>query len=79
MIPTAPSSGPDSALSWFKSSHSSNDGPDCVEVAIAAHGTGGATVHVRDSKDVDGARLAFPDGVWSTFVGFAGREQRIRG
>ncbi|MEU6274951.1 DUF397 domain-containing protein [Streptomyces populi] len=33
----------------------------------------GATVHVRDSKDVDGGRLAFPDGVWSTFVGFAGR------
>ena len=39
-------------LMWFKSSYSSNDGPDCVEVALAP-----ATVHVRDSKDKDRARL----------------------
>ncbi|MFD5709383.1 DUF397 domain-containing protein, partial [Streptomyces pharetrae] len=31
-------------LEWFKSSHSSNEGPECVEVAVApAH----ASVHVR--------------------------------
>ncbi len=58
------------ALDWFKSSYSSNDGPDCVEVAIAP---ADATVHVRDSKDKDGARLAFGDASWVEFVTFAGR------
>jgi hypothetical protein len=57
-----------SALEWFKSSYSSNDGPECVEVAIAA---ADATVHVRDSKDKEGARLAFADGAWTEFVAFA--------
>jgi len=57
-------------LEWFKSSYSSNDGPECVEVAMApAH----ATVHVRDSKDKLGAQLAFADGAWTEFVGFAGQ------
>ncbi|KUO18741.1 DUF397 domain-containing protein [Streptomyces dysideae] len=60
-----------SALDWFKSSYSGNDDSDCVEVAIA---TVNATVHVRDSKDRDGARLAFAGGAWGQFVGFsAGR------
>ncbi|WP_406436979.1 DUF397 domain-containing protein [Streptomyces sp. NBC_00631] len=58
------------ALDWFKSSYSSNEGPDCVEVAIAPADT---TVHVRDSKDKDGARLAFADASWAGFVAFAGR------
>ncbi|MFC7841377.1 DUF397 domain-containing protein [Streptomyces sp. NPDC001046] len=53
-------------LHWFKSSYSSNDGPDCVEIALAH-----AAVHVRDSKDVDGARLAFTDDAWSAFLTFA--------
>ncbi|MCL8013956.1 DUF397 domain-containing protein [Streptomyces sp. AS02] len=52
-------------LKWFKSSYSSNEGPECVEVAIAPADT---TVHVRDSKDKEGARLAFTDGAWSAFV-----------
>ncbi|TDT32293.1 uncharacterized protein DUF397 [Streptomyces sp. BK208] len=53
------------ALEWFKSSYSSNDGPECVEVAIApAH----PTVHVRDSKDREGARLTFADVSWTAFV-----------
>ncbi|MFE6092037.1 DUF397 domain-containing protein [Streptomyces massasporeus] len=56
-------------LAWFKSSYSSNDGPDCVEVAIS-----NPTVHIRDSKTTDGTRLAFPAEVWSAFVEFtAGR------
>lgn len=54
-------------LNWFKSSYSSNDGPDCVEIAIAP-----ATVHVRDSKDKTGAQLAFADGTWTEFLAFAG-------
>ncbi|MFD4259642.1 DUF397 domain-containing protein [Streptomyces sp. NPDC058534] len=59
-----------SALEWFKSSYSSNDGPDCVEVAIAP---ADATVHVRDSKSREGARLAFADAPWADFVAFTGR------
>ncbi|GAB2880388.1 hypothetical protein GCM10027074_55800 [Streptomyces deserti] len=56
------------ALEWFKSSYSSNDGPECVEVAISP---ATPTVHVRDSKNKDGARLAFTDATWTEFVEFA--------
>ncbi|MFI1734258.1 DUF397 domain-containing protein [Streptomyces acidicola] len=59
-----------STLEWFKSSHSSNEGPDCVEVAISP--AADSTVHVRDSKDRNGARLAFAEGAWAQFVTFAG-------
>ncbi|MFD5230413.1 DUF397 domain-containing protein [Streptomyces qaidamensis] len=55
-------------LDWFKSSHSSNDGPDCVEVAIS---TARPAIHVRDSKNKNGARLTFAGGAWSEFVEFA--------
>jgi hypothetical protein len=59
------------ALDWFKSSYSSNDGPDCVEVAISP--VTAATVHVRDSKDKDGGRLTFTDASWADFLAFARR------
>lgn len=71
MTPTAASAEADSSLEWFKSSYSSNDGPECVEVAIA-HATS-ATVHVRDSKDKHGSQLTFADAAWSEFVGHARR------
>ncbi|MGC3001241.1 DUF397 domain-containing protein [Streptomyces sp. G35A] len=52
---------------WFKSSYSSgNDGNSCVEIAIAPR-----TVHVRDSKDVEGARLTLAPDAWAHFVAFA--------
>ncbi|MFF1741328.1 DUF397 domain-containing protein [Streptomyces mirabilis] len=51
-------------LEWFKSSYSSNDGPECVEIAIAP----AATVHVRDSKDTQRAQLAFTGASWTEFV-----------
>ncbi|MCZ4606607.1 DUF397 domain-containing protein [Streptomyces sp. Lzd4kr] len=54
-----------STLEWFKSSYSSNDGPECVEVAISPADT---TVHVRDSKDKDGAQLTFTGSSWAEFV-----------
>ncbi|MFG2554034.1 DUF397 domain-containing protein [Streptomyces sp. NPDC048581] len=54
-----------STLTWFKSSYSGANEPDCVEVAISP---ANPTVHVRDSKDKDGARLAFADHAWSAFV-----------
>jgi hypothetical protein len=47
---------------WRKSTHSQTDG-DCVEVAFA-----GPAVGVRDSKNPDGAVLAFPADHWATFV-----------
>jgi len=60
------------ALEWYKSSYSSNDGPDCVEVAISPADRAPA-VHVRDSKDKDGARLVFGDAPWREFLAFTGR------
>jgi hypothetical protein len=35
--------------------------------------TADAAVLVRDSKNSEGARLAFADGAWSEFVAFATR------
>jgi hypothetical protein len=49
---------------WFRSSHSSNDGPNCVEVAIA-----GPAVRVRDSEDTSRPHLSFTDATWASFTG----------
>ncbi|WP_306323481.1 MULTISPECIES: DUF397 domain-containing protein [unclassified Streptomyces] len=54
-------------LEWFKSSYSSNEGPECVEVATTPR-----TAHVRDSKNALGARLAFGAEGWSAFVSYVG-------
>ncbi|MFE2293474.1 DUF397 domain-containing protein [Streptomyces sp. NPDC059452] len=59
-------SGDSSALEWFKSSYSSNDGPACVEVAAAR-----SAVHVRDSKDLTRPSLGFTSGAWADFVPYA--------
>jgi len=58
-----PSAEKTDELEWFKSSYSTSEGPECVEVATAP-----GTVHVRDSKIKEGARLAFTDGSWSAFA-----------
>lgn len=47
---------------WRKSSHSS-DTNTCVEVAVASD-----VVGVRDTKDRDGALLAFSSDRWADFV-----------
>ncbi|MCX4731686.1 MULTISPECIES: DUF397 domain-containing protein [unclassified Streptomyces] len=61
------SAGDASGLEWFKSSFSdSSDGNDCVEVAAAP-----GTVHVRDSKNAQGPRLAFGPNAWTGFVSYA--------
>ncbi|MEU1038446.1 DUF397 domain-containing protein [Streptomyces sp. NPDC005551] len=52
-----------SELAWYKSSYSSASGDDCVEVALTP-----ATIHVRDSKDPQGARLALSPAAWAAFV-----------
>ncbi|MFF8014529.1 DUF397 domain-containing protein [Streptomyces sp. NPDC007929] len=63
------SSGDASGLVWFKSSYSSgSEGDSCVEVATTP-----GTVHVRDSKDVESARLAFAPAAWADFVPYAVR------
>ncbi|KKD07281.1 DUF397 domain-containing protein [Streptomyces sp. WM6386] len=58
------------ALQWFKSSYSSNEGGDCVEVA-SQH----SVIHVRDSKNA-GPILTVAPGTWAAFVGHARRERR---
>lgn len=61
--------GDASGLVWFKSSYSSgNDGNSCVELAVTP-----GTVHVRDSKDPEGPRLAITPGAWADFVAHASR------
>ncbi len=55
------------ALKWVKSSYSSNEhGSDCVEVAVAP-----SAVHVRDSKNARGPRLALTAAAWADFVAYA--------
>ncbi|MFI1645822.1 DUF397 domain-containing protein [Streptomyces avidinii] len=61
-----PSAAGLSGLTWVKSSYSTNDGPNCVEVA---HTPG--TVLVRDSKRPEYARLAVAPGAWTGFVAHA--------
>ncbi|MGW7645618.1 DUF397 domain-containing protein [Streptomyces bobili] len=51
-------------LAWFKSSYSS--GNSCVELALSP-----GTVRVRDSKVVEGPRLAVAPGAWADFVAYA--------
>ncbi|MFF1518847.1 DUF397 domain-containing protein [Streptomyces sp. NPDC058305] len=62
-----PTDGNSSGPAWFKSSHSSGpDGDSCIEVATTP-----GTVHVRDSKNAAGPRLAVTPGAWADFVSFA--------
>jgi hypothetical protein len=51
------------ALQWFKSSYSGDEGGDCVEVA-----TQPAAIHVRDSKNPAGPQLAVAPDAWAAFV-----------
>ncbi|GAA2427146.1 DUF397 domain-containing protein [Actinomadura vinacea] len=53
-------SNPDlSAVRWRKSSHSTGQGGDCVEVANIA-----PAIAVRDSKDPDGPKLILDAADW---------------
>ncbi|MFC7869271.1 DUF397 domain-containing protein [Streptomyces murinus] len=59
--------GDASGLAWFKSSYSSGtNGESCVELAVTP-----GTVHVRDSKNVEGPRLALTPAAWANFVPYA--------
>ncbi|MFJ5264397.1 DUF397 domain-containing protein [Streptomyces sp. NPDC088387] len=63
---TSPTTDTGSALEWFKSSYSTADGPECVEVAFAPE-----TIHIRDSKHTQGPRLAVSTPHWAAFVSYA--------
>ncbi|MDX3226498.1 DUF397 domain-containing protein [Streptomyces sp. ME19-01-6] len=70
---------------WIKSSYSTDDGPDCVEVAWAKSSystpdgpacvevaTTPDTIHIRDSKTApQGPSLAFTPDAWTRFVAYA--------
>lgn len=47
---------------WRKSSHSGDNGGECVEVATAG------AVLVRDTTDPNGPALAFPPDAWRIFT-----------
>lgn len=55
-------------LDWYKSSYSSAQGDDCVEVAATEQ-----AVLVRDSKDAARPHLAVGRGGWARFVAHAAR------
>lgn len=59
-------SGTGPALDWVKSSYSTADGPQCVEVAAVP-----GTVLVRDSKNPQGPQLSLPPSTWRAFVTYA--------
>lgn len=63
-----PSAGAGSGPEWTKSSYSTNDGPECVEVAAADE-----AIWIRDSKDPQGPRLAVAPAAWTAFVAYAAR------
>ncbi|MFI9252659.1 DUF397 domain-containing protein [Streptomyces sp. NPDC053069] len=50
-------------MAWFKSSCSSNEGGDCLEVAASA-----SPVHIRDSKIPTGPTLTLSPATWSEFL-----------
>lgn len=75
-------------LHWFKSSYSSGEGGNCIEVAYNwrkssySDGEGGncvevaacpTAIHVRDSKDIQRPHFDVAPGAWSTFVSYARR------
>ncbi|RSS79615.1 DUF397 domain-containing protein [Streptomyces sp. WAC06614] len=75
-----------STLQWFKSSYSSADGDNCVEVALSWHRSTYSSadgddcvevapcaeaVHVRDSKVVPGPEFAVSPDAWTEFLGYA--------
>ncbi|MFF9062377.1 DUF397 domain-containing protein [Streptomyces sp. NPDC014882] len=55
-------------VTWRKSSYSSGEGGQCVEVAALPH-----LVRVRDSKDVGRPAVPVTAAAWTAFLGFAVR------
>ena len=51
------------ALQWVKSTYSSSEGGQCVEVATAPD-----VIHIRDSKHPEGTALQVSPTTWTTFT-----------
>jgi hypothetical protein len=51
-------------MTWRKSSYSSDNGGDCIEVGDGIP----SLMPVRDSKDPEGPALLFTPTAWSAFV-----------
>ncbi|GAU65110.1 hypothetical protein SSP35_01_04470 [Streptomyces sp. NBRC 110611] len=51
-------------IRWRKSSYSSTNGGECIEIGKGITGV----VPVRDSKDPHGPALVFEPSAWSSFV-----------
>ncbi|MFG3206063.1 DUF397 domain-containing protein [Streptomyces sp. NPDC048192] len=51
------------ALAWHKSSYSSDEGGNCLEMATTP-----ATIHIRDSKQPAGPVLTLSPATWSEFL-----------
>jgi hypothetical protein len=50
-------------LSWFKSSYSSGEGGQCLEVAVTPD-----SIHLRDSKNPTGPGVTLSPSAWAPFV-----------
>lgn len=83
---TLKASGVGAKVEWIKSSYSTADGPDCVEVAWVKSSYSGAdtpscveiaaisaSILVRDSKHPTGPRLTLAPAAWATFLPYASR------
>ncbi|MGO4629815.1 DUF397 domain-containing protein [Streptomyces sp. 2RAF24] len=51
------------AFTWTKSSYSSEQGGDCIEVATCPH-----AIHIRDSKDTARPAFTVSPAAWSAFL-----------
>ena len=60
-------------LQWFKSSYSSSEGGQCLEVAFTAPSNNDAAVHIRDSKTPTGPTLQVTPTTWAAFTAYAAR------
>ncbi|MFI7350687.1 DUF397 domain-containing protein [Streptomyces sp. NPDC049936] len=54
-------------FAWIRSSYSTDEGPDCVEMATPDDGR----VLVRDSKNPAGPRLDLTEDTWTAFLPYA--------
>ncbi|MDQ0600920.1 hypothetical protein QF037_005265 [Streptomyces canus] len=50
-------------LDWFKSSYSSGQGGECLEVALTP-----TTIHIRDSKTPTTPTVQITPTTWTTFL-----------
>ncbi|RSN07917.1 DUF397 domain-containing protein [Streptomyces sp. WAC 01325] len=65
-MPLKPYSEASPGQEWIKSSYSTDEGPDCVEMATTLNG-----LLVRDSKRPQGPRLAVAPTAWVAFLPYA--------